>query len=158
MNKKFFQTSAITLGLGLAIASTAEALTIDLGQDLANQIHEGSVGVGIRYKNDSVFADATNNITQQQHVEFKKAEKFSGSIKWEDMIKDFTWSVSITTTTGDFKTKHAQFTVSPSDLEGITGVDNESVNDVLNRLTLTLHDCKNIQDFKNLSCKITGSL
>ena len=164
MSKKFLQTSSLALGLGLAIASAttlcstaAEALTLDLGQDVYGQIHDGSVNVSIRNRNDSVFADAKN--ISKQLVEFNQADDRHGTITWDEMVHDNTpWVIAITTTVEGFNTEHAHLKVSPSDLVGIKGVDTEKVNDVLNKLTLTLHDCKHLQDFQHLTCTVTGSM
>jgi len=168
MSKKFLQTSAITLGLGLAIASAttlcssaAKALTLDLGEDVYGLLDNGGVNVLINDKDETIYADYKN--ISKSLVTFKPANGGFGNITWKEMLEQVHhWGIEISTDlTDDFGTEHVNFKVSPGDLR-IKGVDNETVNDVLNKLTLTLENCnaKTLTNstFKELNCTIKGSI
>lgn len=168
MSKKFLQTSAITLGLALAIASAttlcgsaAEALTLDLGDEVYGLLDNGGAHVSINNQGETILSDYQN--VSSSSVKFKPAESRFGNITWKEMLEQVHhWGVEISTDlTDDFGTEHVNFKVSPGDLR-IKGVDNETVNDVLNKLTLTLENCnaKTLTNstFKELNCTIKGSI
>jgi hypothetical protein len=170
MSKKFLQTSAIALGLGLAIASAttlcstaAEALTLDLG-DVYGLLDNGVVRVLINNKDETIYSDYQN--VSNAHVKFKPADRRFGNMTWEKMLDQVPhWNISIDTDViGEWgETQHVSFKVSPGSL-GLSGVETETVNDVLNTLNLKLENCNvktdNLKNntFKDLTCTIKGSI
>lgn len=161
MSKKFLQTSAIALGLGL-FNSAADALTLDLGKDVYGLLDNGGVRVSINYKDETIYIDHKN--ISDTHVTFKPAESRFGNMTWEEMLGEVPqWNISIDTdVTGEWgETQHVDFNVSPSSL-GISGVETEAVNKVLNTLQLKLENCNanklTNSTFKDLTCTVKGSI
>jgi hypothetical protein len=161
MSKKFLQTSAIALGLGL-FNSAADALTLDLGKDVYGLLDNGGVRVSINYKDETIYSDHKN--ISDTHVKFKPAESRFGNMTWKEMLDQAPqWNISIDTDViGEWgETQHVDFNVSPGSLR-ISGVETEAVNEVLNKLHLKLENCNATtltnSTFKDLTCTITGSM
>ncbi len=162
MTKKFLQTSAIALGLGL-FNSAADALSLDLGKDVYGLLDNGGVSVSINYKDETIYSDHKN--ISDTHVKFKPAESRFGNITWKEMLDSVpNWGITISTDLiEEFGTESVSFNVSPGSL-GLSGVETETVNKVLNTLHLKLENCNvktdNLKNntFKDLTCTVTGSM